>query len=570
MVFNQAMDERTGHHADPKTTDLREQLVHRIYAMVDQSDTWPATLSLLDALCRCSEPGGDSDAIDSLIPHIDRANLLIAEMERLKLSHQQSEAILERIPIGIAIITPRCGVISANRRAEVLLDGINARSSRGRIRIPEKCDDDEFRKAVAELCADRCQGKALRCGHLNLWLCRHDRDPERLLLFLSDHTSRHRISVAQLQRIYGLTKKEAAVASELCNGISDLESAAVALDISRGTVRSHLKRVFAKTDTGSQAELMKMLMLNPALSLGEELELQGGTQLLHQTIRLLSARTISYAEYGDAGGTPVLFCHAVTGCRLLIPDDRGLLRRNGIRLIVPDRAGFGYSDVTSGTDPFRQWIEDAKLLLRQLGIDRCALIGHSGGAPFAFEMAATCPEMIERLLLISAIAPLSNPEDMKLFLPLHRMGNYLCRSKPEIARSFIRLALKKGAENPDSYFYQMFEHMPDIDRDMFSRNGFQQRLIEGFSESRRQGENHMVDELIHISRNWHVEPEQIRCPVHLWHGADDPVAPAALTRKLAGQLSGLESERWVENSGHYLLYSHWQSMVPEIAATLTR
>lgn len=61
-----------------------------------------------------------------------------------------------------------------------------------------------------------------------------------------------------LSDAFRLTPREAAVADLLASG-QDLKGAAHALAIGVGTARNHLKRVFEKTDTHSQARLMAVL-----------------------------------------------------------------------------------------------------------------------------------------------------------------------------------------------------------------------------------------------------------------------------------------------------------------------
>jgi DNA-binding CsgD family transcriptional regulator len=65
-----------------------------------------------------------------------------------------------------------------------------------------------------------------------------------------------------LSRLYGLTRAEASIAMLLLQGRS-LEEAAVSLFVSIHTVRTHVKRIMLKTDTGRQGELLRLL-LTPA------------------------------------------------------------------------------------------------------------------------------------------------------------------------------------------------------------------------------------------------------------------------------------------------------------------
>jgi DNA-binding CsgD family transcriptional regulator len=63
-----------------------------------------------------------------------------------------------------------------------------------------------------------------------------------------------------LVTLYGLTRGEAALASRLIQGRS-IEDAAADLFISTHTARTHLKRIFMKTDTHRQPELVVRMML---------------------------------------------------------------------------------------------------------------------------------------------------------------------------------------------------------------------------------------------------------------------------------------------------------------------
>lgn len=76
--------------------------------------------------------------------------------------------------------------------------------------------------------------------------------------FVIDPTRRGTAGTQQLMDAYGLTRAEARVAVSALTGGTTSE-AATALGISRNTVKTHLRRVFAKTDTRGHAELAALL-----------------------------------------------------------------------------------------------------------------------------------------------------------------------------------------------------------------------------------------------------------------------------------------------------------------------
>jgi DNA-binding NarL/FixJ family response regulator len=67
-----------------------------------------------------------------------------------------------------------------------------------------------------------------------------------------------------LEELYGLTHAEARVAALLVEGAS-IEQASARLGVSVNTTKTHLSRVFDKTGTSRQAELVATLLLGPGL-----------------------------------------------------------------------------------------------------------------------------------------------------------------------------------------------------------------------------------------------------------------------------------------------------------------
>jgi DNA-binding CsgD family transcriptional regulator len=76
-------------------------------------------------------------------------------------------------------------------------------------------------------------------------------------LILTDMTRPTFTDVALLGRLFGLTGAEARLAALLGNG-HDLASIAITLGVTRETLRSQLKAVFAKTGMRRQAELVAL------------------------------------------------------------------------------------------------------------------------------------------------------------------------------------------------------------------------------------------------------------------------------------------------------------------------
>ena len=83
-------------------------------------------------------------------------------------------------------------------------------------------------------------------------------------VFVSDPDLQLQSLDGLLAPLYGLTPTESAVVEFLVQG-ARVETIAHRLDVSLNTVRTHLKRVYAKTGATGQSSLMRLLLLGPAL-----------------------------------------------------------------------------------------------------------------------------------------------------------------------------------------------------------------------------------------------------------------------------------------------------------------
>ena len=97
----------------------------------------------------------------------------------------------------------------------------------------------------------------------------------------------------------------------------------------------------------------------------------------HQTMRLPDGRTLGYAEYGDRHGFPLFHFHGGNSSRLEGQWLAEAAAAHHIRLLAPDRPGFGLSD-PHPQRTFLSWSVDIAHVADALGIDRFAVMGLSG------------------------------------------------------------------------------------------------------------------------------------------------------------------------------------------------
>jgi len=122
------------------------------------------------------------------------------------------------------------------------------------------------------------------------------------------------------------------------------------------------------------------------------------------TVSLSDDRTLAYTEYGSPDGTPVLFFHGTPGSRRFAQLFETTAKSHNIRLLAYDRPGYGLSSPWPERT-VRETARSVTSVLDDAGIDTAGVIAFSGGAPYAFASAATLPERIDRLDIVSGATP---------------------------------------------------------------------------------------------------------------------------------------------------------------------
>ncbi|MGZ4218167.1 MAG: alpha/beta fold hydrolase [Solirubrobacteraceae bacterium] len=109
---------------------------------------------------------------------------------------------------------------------------------------------------------------------------------------------------------------------------------------------------------------------------------------------------LPYSEAGE--GEAVLLIHAGIADRSMWDEHLGWLAQAGFRAVAVDLPGFGEAPAQPG--PHADW-EDVLRTLRDLGIERAAIVGNSFGAAIALRVAALAPAAVTAMALISPPAP---------------------------------------------------------------------------------------------------------------------------------------------------------------------
>lgn len=116
---------------------------------------------------------------------------------------------------------------------------------------------------------------------------------------------------------------------------------------------------------------------------------------------------ISFEDTGK--GTPVVLLHGFPDSHRLWRNQVPVLDAAGYRAVVPDLRGFGESDRPPNVDDYAivNSLEDVRLLLDHLGIERAHVVGHDWGAVVAWLFASLYADRVVSLVALSVGHPLA-------------------------------------------------------------------------------------------------------------------------------------------------------------------
>lgn len=215
---------------------------------------------------------------DLLVPHLRRAVEIHRTLHGARSVQLALAEAIDRLPTGLVLLDAKRRVVVQNRGAEKILaanDGF--RIDRHGPSADDARENATFQKLIADA-IDARGGQELRAaGFVAVSRPSGERSYAVMVtpllaapgkggmsdavvaIFVADPSARIFAGPEALTELYQLTHSEAEIVRLLASGLS-LEEAAEKRGVSLNTARSHLKHVFAKTDTSRQGELVRLIV----------------------------------------------------------------------------------------------------------------------------------------------------------------------------------------------------------------------------------------------------------------------------------------------------------------------
>lgn len=276
------------------------------------------------------------------------------------------------------------------------------------------------------------------------------------------------------------------------------------------------------------------------------------------TVRLDDDRRLAYAEYGRPDGAPVVFLHGTPGSRRLARLFDAAAREHGVRVLAPDRPGYGRS--TPWPD---RSIRDAGAVvgavLDDADVGTAGLVAFSGGAPHALATAASHPDRLTRVDVVSGATPPGVTDSPP---PVQRLLAGLATTTPGLLRGLLRGQAWLADRLDPSFVVAQYTAggsagaVPD-DAAAVVRADFVEALAGDAGGA--------VSELRNAAGEWDVPYGEIGTDVRFRHGRNDTNVPIDGVRRLVDRIPTARLEALDADHLGTLLRS-----VPDLAAAHAR
>ena len=268
---------------------------------------------------------------------------------------------------------------------------------------------------------------------------------------------------------------------------------------------------------------------------------------MDQQIRLQDGRVLGYAEYGDPDGVPVFYFHGFPSSRLdwQVFECEGPVTELNARIIAADRPGSGLSDFKRGRR-LLDWPTDVAELADALQIDRFAVLGISGGGPYAAACAFGIPGRLTRAGIVCGMGPADAPGTAD-------GASWTIPGKSSLLRRFILMLTSMGLQrDPDQFLARSMETFAEVDGQLLEQPELAKAFVEGMQEAFRSGIGGANYEAGLYRKPWGFQLQEIATEVHLWHGGLDNNVPISVGRFVADAIPNCNA-RFYEEEGHLTL-----------------
>lgn len=270
-------------------------------------------------------------------------------------------------------------------------------------------------------------------------------------------------------------------------------------------------------------------------------------------------RTLAYTDIGEPGWPCVLFFHGGPSSRLRLAHLEPQFLAERIRIVSPDRPGYGRSTPQPGR-LMTDWPADVAALADALAIPRFIAAGHSSGGPYAVACAALLPGRVSAAIVLGGVTDMAWPGAWEGYA---RTEAELMRVPDE--KAAMTWCVEQFGADGSGFFAASGFVFPEPDRQLYEDENVVPFLTAARAEAFRQGVMGYAQDVFIQGRPWPFDPGKILAPVHVVHGELDTLLPLAHSRH-SSELIPSSTLRVVPGHGHFTILSELPALARELAS----
>lgn len=360
---------------------------------------------------------------------------------------------------------------------------------------------------------------------------------------------------ARLAESIGLIASEGQLLKGLMQG---MPVQAIARDLGRteGTVRQQLKSIMTKMGVNSQQQLISTAY---ALSLMYQ-QTRPATPPVAPVVQGASLHhgrhgVVGLHAFGPADGVPVLFLHGALFGIAALPGMREAAQTLGLRIIAPERPGFGHTAAADTGDCTGLAARQAVDILDALGVPQVVVLAHDIGTRFAARLALEAPGRVAAIIAAPATPPMQTWAQTADMPTRHRVNAWAAQHLPGLMDKIVALGLAQIARNGVEVIPRLVFDGCDFDQAVLRQPKAGAVLQDAFQLAWAQRGAGFRADMRLTNENWEEEARSVSAPFLCLHGAESRTVSRNAVEALAKTLPKGRF-RLVERAGHSLPISH--------------
>lgn len=375
-----------------------------------------------------------------------------------------------------------------------------------------------------------------------------------------------------LCQTFKLTPAEAEVVRHIVSGLpaSDI---ALARRTSVETVRTQIKSILEKTEAHSQIELVRTVVgLLDVISLTPDNDSEPpvsatSADTKFQTMTLSDGRRYEYRVFGDPDGIDCLYMHMDFGFILWPEEAERAAVNEGLRVIVPVRAGYGNSALPVFNSDFRQrTVDDMLELLDHLDVDKFVALTQGSDLRFAAAMAALTQGRMMGVVGCAAQLPLQNAAQYERMDKWQRFINWNARYAPKLLPFLVKAGFSLAQRIGKERFFEAVNGGSRADMQAFSNPSVKKAVLAGTNVC--LSDEHIAHkafslEVIDHEADWIESLRDCPVPIELFQGDQDPQSPLDTVNEIIAGMDHIKMQV-LENTGQILFFTAWPQILPRV------